>query len=1072
MPLHIFSSDKIDRLAAKLKEKIQEHRKKCDDPFIFTDIAVPNTNLGKWLQMKIFSKNSDLCAGIRFPFIDSCLSSLLLENLPEDTKIRPMPDNAFRFAIMKILLSDPNPALAPFRNYIANGGEINFAEERQCLMAWQLTEKLADLVDTYEVNRPELIDKWLGEEYAATAENDQIVKAEIALIRALFGKDGFFPEEGDTLTLRQIFKRVKNNPNPVNETRTLFIFGHSILTPLQAEILLWLSQYHNIYFFHFDVCLEYWGDIEKLKAKLKKYDAEDNQTNSDIENALLQTWGFAGRHTIRLLVDIEEKSAYDHIINWETLDESQADEGTTLLEKVQASIRHRTSEIEKAPKQDESLQIIGAPGVRREVEMIHNDILRLVDSKNSNAIAFNDIAILVPDMATYRPFIEAVFDSRRPQIPYGLIDTSASEESIALRGLESLFELRFKGFNRDRLFAVLDNPMVQRALSITSEMVVNWRDLTSKLKAFDFYDATEMEQAGICIGRYNTWAESMKRLRLGMITDIHMLKNQGDDDALRLSETIELLYAELKQAFPDVAEKRTWGDAINQLTDAFLQAAPDDDMEKGILNHIKLLTKALDKQLADNKCEQPLAFTRAAISQLVGGISCRHGNYLTDGVTIAGLKPMRPVPFKHVYVLGLGEGLFPGNSKEESLNLKDLGQKTKSPSVPDINRFLFLETLMATQKRMVLSYVNRNLEGDAEMFPSSIISTLKDFLPNILEGKFRELKLPLLESDSPHFGHVSSDNLDAPLTTYSPTAWRIARKAPTEAAKQTPLDNQSDYDPSAKDLAEFLKNPMRAVMKQRFRIPVEGYQDTNIKSELPLEAGWHDTDPILKDLMENPPQDNETAFEEFQQNGTLPDGYYGTRQARILQGSLDALRTDYQNLPPDTEKIFGSFDDKATLPPECTLPDLIAWLMSLDATDPSEKTFTIAIFKSGDKAGHAEWQWSVSGTDAADYITNLKERFREYLEHPSQDNTYLSMSYKNLADAISKTQSVPIDFNDVLNKLENQTDYQRQNANSFNNELVVQKILDEFIEKLPASANELKDLYEAIYKLPMSGKKK
>ena len=140
---------------------------------------------------------------------------------------------------------------------------------------------------------------------------------------------------------------------------------------------------------------------------------------------------------MRLLVKFEEEN--DTVLfNWACLAPEERSPAT-VLEKVQDTICRRTGETEKRP-QDASLQIVGAPGIRREVEMVYQSILGSVWKPEGSGTrpwsdcSFSDIAVLVPDMATYRPMIEAVFDDG-DQIPYSLIDTAAADESRLLEGL-------------------------------------------------------------------------------------------------------------------------------------------------------------------------------------------------------------------------------------------------------------------------------------------------------------------------------------------------------------------------------------------------------------------------------------------------------------------------------------------------------------------------------------------------------------------------------------------------------------------------------------------------------------
>ena len=76
MPLHIYYSDKIEDLAHHLKERLVEERKKSD-PFSFSTVVVPNTNLAKWLRIRVFADTPELCMGVEFPFIENHLFKVL-----------------------------------------------------------------------------------------------------------------------------------------------------------------------------------------------------------------------------------------------------------------------------------------------------------------------------------------------------------------------------------------------------------------------------------------------------------------------------------------------------------------------------------------------------------------------------------------------------------------------------------------------------------------------------------------------------------------------------------------------------------------------------------------------------------------------------------------------------------------------------------------------------------------------------------------------------------------------------------------------------------------------------------
>ena len=123
MALRIFYSDRIEDLAARLKDRLLADRRAAD-PFAFQQVVVPNPNIAKWLKMRVFADTPELCAGIRFPFMEQRFTELLSGNLSGEGQLSLLPDNAYANAIMATLLAPDHPefaAFAPFRGYIADG---------------------------------------------------------------------------------------------------------------------------------------------------------------------------------------------------------------------------------------------------------------------------------------------------------------------------------------------------------------------------------------------------------------------------------------------------------------------------------------------------------------------------------------------------------------------------------------------------------------------------------------------------------------------------------------------------------------------------------------------------------------------------------------------------------------------------------------------------------------------------------------------------------------------------------------------------------------------------------------
>ena len=1031
MPLHIYYSDKIEDLAHHLKERLVEERKKSD-PFSFSTVVVPNTNLAKWLRIRVFADTPELCMGVEFPFIENHLFKVLAGCLKKEgpgKTPKQHPDGDYTVGILSILLDKKIPkddfgALAPFRRYVADGNDgpltidsrekARMALREKARMAWQLAVKLAELMDKYEVYRyREIVEKWiLGRSAKGDGAPVGVEAAEAALAKKLFGKEGIYPPDGEKLSLRQLFNRVlEKKVQPSSDKLPIYFFGLSTLSPLQAEILNWLAPTRDIVFYHNNVCLEYWGDIETKKELLRRLPTAD--ADLEMTHPLLQQWGAAGRETLRLLVGLEEKNGNSDTpfrFKWDRLDSVGFGEKEDMLAKVQRSIRTFAGEDvageggvklgeDRVEHQDASIQVVAAPGIRREVETVHNAILGAVWGPQGDAgkrpwgdgrrCKFSDIAVLVPDMATYRPVIEAVFDGRG-QIPYALIDTTAAEDSAYLQGFLGLMALARDGLSRETLFAVLDNPCVQRALSFGPDDVAEWRGYAKDIGAFDSFDDK---------GDFGnlSWDRALRRLRLGRVAvcreDLSVWDGGDDASALKFSEVVETLYRELHDLTgkkrrcakpPEEKEKGTggptWADELRRIANEFLAVDYDDKLEGPVKGQVFGTLSSLYTMPG----EQEFELVVAAVEQFVGGVKCQRGSYLTNGVTVAGLVPMRPVPFKQVFVLGMGEGMFPGRDSVTTLEIPGAARSLGDVQPTAVRKHLFLETLMAVQDRLVLSYPCLEPVKDAELFPSGMVCELEKFLSDYVlpttadkDGKerkseFREVQAPLLEraeeADFLHHldGHAEKDLPESPvgpiawpddwyaglLPTYSDVERRIALGEPArrdgrEASAGGRVEIRTD------DLADFLEKPLRAVLQHLYGIGVEGYRDGSIDPEAPLEipygpVQWAFNRKLLDEACGGTPDEIKEVYESFAAKGALPEaeGFFGTY-------SIDKTSEKFSNKDLQALKSFAD----GFLPNDWEKPDPVRTVFPA-SEGPCEKHLPERLFTAKTK------DWKVAGGES------------------------------------------------------------------------------------------------------------
>ena len=984
MALKIYHGSRIEDLAEKLVGELTAERA-AKGPFEFLKVAVANPNLGNWLKMKVLARVPELSAGVEMPFLDDRLAELLKANY--GGKLELISGRDYLAFILDALMNQWREEFIPFLKYIKDDktavGPLTIETQREARKAVQLADKLAQLIDAYEAtgylevlkkNKDNNEDK---EENKGKNKNE-VYSGEQALVETLFGKEdakGLLEEKGK-ISLRQLFDEAKKTELK-DGTERILLFGQVELTDIQIEILAWLAKKYEILWYFPE-------DVEKSCG--------------------VASWAVAKKKTIEAVKGIRDA----HVV-FEPVKAKESDR-----EKPSVLYVLQSGETEPKLKQDASVQIVGAPGIRREVEMVYNAILGAVWEKNAEAkkgMSFSDIAVLVPDMPTYRPMIEAVFDGRG-QIPYGLVDATTQDYSTYLDGFLALMDIARYGLSRKRIFMALENPCVQRAMGFTRDDVIAWRELAEDFGAYEGYKEEDSDEKNVS-GHFN-WEWALRRMRLGLVAlnkkakkdgevSWHIGVTKGSEDELPLeardadavykfSEVVETLFRKLSDLSqkPKVVcsskdEKEwpdTWAGRMREVMDEFLAVDKDDDLESLVRARIVKTLNGLTVIDGPQSFKLPVAM----VEHCVAGTECAKGGYLRHGVTIGGLRSLAHVPFKQIFVLGLGEGGLPGRNDCSTLDVRnELKVEARGDVLrPEENRARFLAAVLSARDRLVLSYSNRELGSDAKLYPSSVVNDLKGVLSKVVSGDFKEFEgYPLTEFAEPvqtPDGRVRSaisgaqveDCFNGLLPSLSKKAYALAGYAVTdakktedkgadkeeevkaeEAARAATAEKNELAGPTPKDLAEFVKDPFTAILKRRLGIAVEGYRDKTLEEASPLGV---QNGPQLWDLQKEIVLKHfGPAFDRKQVESCIPTEFLGDFAKKNLSGIVqfwgntelvsDQDRAILESGQSDDElsvvcKPFsdGTEDEPISLPPDAVLLPLFEFLKKHKDVDVKTKT--------------------------------------------------------------------------------------------------------------------------------------
>lgn len=786
-----------DRLASSLAEAARS-----GDCFVPVRIVVPNRYLGKWLRLHL-ARQLGVAINLRIqPYLEKLLWDLCRE-IDGRTFERPLQlltEDDYQLMLVAALLEDGTAAAEkPLRDYLGlRGGQPGRDYWRRL---WQLGGKLSALLRDYEYHRQhELILPWLAGKDGTPKAPDRELPMERAQ-HALFDRV-VHPDHGlRTLLGLALGKEVRTLPQYIGEVRELqpaelrpiegrpavHLFGLTQISALHVHTLGWLGERFDLHVYHLNPLAGHLpkqpSAAAKVRTALRTVASRFGESADKHEgHELLRLWGRAGAEALGLMAELlEGKEPFAA-----ELVQAPEPKKRTVLAALQESCCGREPTSGKMD-QDTSVQMVACPGVFREVETVYQSIVH--NLQNDPGLKQTDIAVLATDMARYRPVIQAVFDREPRHIVYNLADYSAAELSPFGHAVIGLLDLALESFTRSRVFGVLLNPCFLAWQEVDREEAGKWLDWVEALGVFHGWDKKDRQDRGHVASALYSWRLGLQRLRLGRLMDVaderldapatcyegvipYADLDSGDREQLdAFGRSVEGLLPRLLNLRSKPRKGADWAKDLRNLIDDFL-AVPEDRPEEEQVR--AALFASLDRlQLLDEMASPeekqrglPLALVREFVQDSLETLTAMAGEFLTDGVTVSALQPLLPVPFRIIYVLGLGEG-FPGSNTLTALDLRDRHRQPGDIRPAEMNRYLFLQTLLAARDRVYLSYNCKDLQEDRPLHRSSALNQLERYLKaHVVAGsKFEVANAPLRSSD-PKLLHPPASATDC-LVSYS-----------------------------------------------------------------------------------------------------------------------------------------------------------------------------------------------------------------------------------------------------------------------------------------------------------------
>ena len=838
--LHIFASNRMEILAEQLAQVI---RSPLPSPLAAEVIVVQSRGMERWISMQLADLNG-ISANCSFPFPNAFLENIFQKIKPDLPDTSLFDPAVVTFRLMRII---PNClGLKGFDNL-----KSYLADDDNQLKLFQLSGKIADLFDQYLVFRPELIFEW--EAKKEIKKTPHIWQA--ALWRELVGEIG--PWHRARLR-KELFQQIKQlKINPLSLPARVSIFGISYMPLFHLQTLAALSHLIPINIFILNPCQEYWADIVSDR-EIKRIRQKDSRVAENMEwyhfekgNRLLASMGTQGRNFFDLITgfDCEFHEKFQEPDEQNILASLQSDilnlrdrEGgeANSPEKFKDIPADGTVEKNYISGKDTSLQIHSCHSPMREIEILHDNLLAMFEEDPD--LSPKDIIVMTPDIETYAPFVQAVFDSQIDEtrrIPFGIADQSPRRENRMIDGFLALLDFADSRFGVLQVVGLLEFSGIKERFGLVDsdiKIIERWIKDTRIRWGLDKNSRLEADLPGFA---ENTWRTGLERLLLGyampgenrtMFNGLLPYDNIEGSEAQILGRFLEF-FNRLVAWAKTLAKPRKlveWHKTLTALIDQFFQPDENAARELQLLRQVlaELASREIKASYPDEIDLQVIqTHLRCQLEQNNSG-----AGFLTGGVTFCAMLPMRSIPFKVVCLIGLDNASFPRDFQPLNFDLIAQNPQTGDRSRRNDDKYLFLESLISARNKFYISYVGQSIQDNSQIPPSVLVSELIDTITHRFDKSTPPIVEQIVTRHRLQQFSAAYFYADSELYSYS-TENMLACAAAREQREPEPFFNrrmpvtvtESDISDSVdlESLCLFFSNPTRYLIQKRVGIRLE-----------------------------------------------------------------------------------------------------------------------------------------------------------------------------------------------------------------------------------------------------------
>jgi exodeoxyribonuclease V gamma subunit len=916
-------------------------------------VVVQSAGMERWLSLEL-ARQRGICMNLEFLFPRTLVDRVLQSCFPAVFAHAHLSADAFSpetvvWRILKILPElIHRDSFSEVRRYFASG-PTGF--EPLGLKSYLWASKVAALFDNYLVYRPAMILRW---------ERGESAEAEIwqaDLWRALLGTP---PAPHFASSLENLVAHLHHSGPGADIPERILVFGCTSLPPSYLKVLYALARHREIHHLALRPTQMYAGGGRTPKQEaahrvrsLRQAPMMSTEPESPHTHPLLRTLGRLGIEQLDLQLELEDQ--FPQVAQGAEEFVEGPEPAVTLLQSLQNGLLHDTAPScalppqpgdshpfpeerpapFRVPEDDRSLTLHACHSPMREVEVLFDELLRMLDSDPT--LQPKDILVLAPDIERYAPLVHAVFGSpeeERLAIPYDLADRVPRTEMPAVEAFLGLLALGNSRCTASEILALLDSAPFRARFEFDSRDLAQIRVWLVDSGIRWGRDAAHRESLQLPPFPEASWSAGLERLLLGLAMDssggrefhgivpCDAIEGSRVDLFSRFLEATRALFefaGELAVPRPIPA----WSSLVNEAVARFF---PGDEQHSATTDvrgreAVRSAIESVQKGANAAALSDPVGFdlVRKALLEHLERPRQR-GRFLGGGITFCALQPMRCIPARVICVLGLDDGAFPRQPQPTEFDLIAQERIPGDRSARDDDRHLFLELLVSARERLWISYNGYSPRDQSESNPSVLVCELLDFLGHAAvfpkncapaEALVTRHRLQAFHPDyfrNPKLHSYSKSNAAASRGVGVPCIETpfFAKPLPGLCS----IDHTAFLEVDLNQLAQFFASPSKQLLRQRLGMWLDRWETDLEDSERfilsPLQAS-----PVRESILQSQLAGRPPSSARFIAAGLLPAGALGLAAFKSLESEMQQVIDRVREIvPPVPEGVPTPVDLK------------------------------------------------------------------------------------------------------------------------------------------------------------------